>query len=494
MLNRCKKIIYSVILVIGLSTTLLYFQSCEQDFVNTPESEKPVPFPPEIDSVFKTTYGPNNLSCAAAQCHASENDPGGLNLSDWKKTLNGSKNGTMVIPYNGFWSHLISYLNLDTTKAPIIYIDPNSFQYNNHKIDTHSVSKLIKWINEGAKDANGNVAFTNVPNNEKGFITNQSADVVAVIKPNDKQVIRLIPVGGRPSTIDAPHYITLSPDNKFFYVSLIQEGYVEKYDVTTHTQIGRMQAGLNPAHIVISPDGSTGFVTNFDASGTERTVRKFNTETMQVMEQLSDPMMTAPHGMALSNDGQYLYVTSQIGEFIFKMNTNYFSNHDSLISAQIGSLPQGSYKPYQVILSSDNNFLFVSCVASNEVRVYNSSDLTFVRSYPVGKNPLLMKFIKNSNELFVCNRNDSSVTVINTSTHDIRTVHDAGVQPHGVDFTSDGQYAYIACETQLGFDGHHPTVGSTKIGVSRIIRVSDLNLLPDKIEMGSFPAGIAIVK
>ena len=43
------------------------------------------------------------------------------------------------------------------------------------------------------------------------------------------------------------------------------------------------------------------------------------------------------------------------------------------------------------------------------------------------------------------------------------TVTEVGIQPHGVDFTADGQYA-IACETQSGFDGHHPQVGSKKIG------------------------------
>ena len=79
-----------------------------------------------------------------------------------------------------------------------------------------------------------------------------------------------------------------------------------------------MQAGLNPAHISISPGlGAYGYVTNFDASGTERMVRKFTTSPMQVIDTVTDIKMKAPHGMAMSSNGQLLFITSQLGEYIF---------------------------------------------------------------------------------------------------------------------------------------------------------------------------------
>ncbi|MEO8209562.1 MAG: beta-propeller fold lactonase family protein [bacterium] len=368
----------------------------------------------------------------------------------------------------------------------------------------------MSWINDGAKRKDGQIAFSNVPDNEKGFITNQAADLVAVLKPETKQVIRLIPVGGRPSpapnfpNIDAPHYITLSPDNQFFYVSLIQEGYIEKYRVSDYLQVGRMQAGQSPAHIEISPDGNFGYVTNFESSGSVTTTRKFNTSTMTVTDVFSDQRMTGPHGMALKNDGSVLYVSSEIGEYMFKINTNNFYASDSTyIRAPIDPTvpPTGSgtanFRPYQLLLSPDENLLFVSCRGSSEIRIYDSEDLHQVNSISLGSGafPLLMKFTNDGNYLFVCNRNNNTVSVINRATQTLQTtVVDVGIQPHGVDFTPDGQYAIIACETQAGFNGHHPTIGSIKVGVSRLIQVSNFSLLPDRLEMGSFPAGIALVK
>jgi YVTN family beta-propeller protein len=495
MYNLTKKLSYLYLTVFIIIFAFITLQSCQQDFVNPPVSGTQV-FPDEIDAIFNAPFE-NNITCRTPGCHASGNNASGLDLTSWDKTLQGSDNGTMVIPYNGFWSHMISVINSDTNYAPVTTVTLPEY----HKIDTNKVFTIMNWINNGAKSKEGITAFTNVSGSEKGFITNQAADLVAVLKPASKQVIRLIPVGGRSTILDSPHYITLSHDNSYFYVSLIQEGYIEKFDVNTDypfAKADRMQAGLNPAHISISPDGAYGYVTNFDASGTERMVRKFTTSPMQVIDTVTDIKMKAPHGMAMSSNGQLLFITSQLGEYIFKID---LSNFEIINSAPVDpSVPPtgngtGLFKPYQAILSPDNSKLFVSCVSANQVRVYNSSDLSLITTIPVGANPLLMKITNDGNYLFVCNRNNNSVTIINVSTLSVQTtVTEVGIQPHGVDFTADGQYAIIACETQSGFDGHHPQVGSKKIGVSRMIKTSTFELMPDRLEMGSFPAGIAIVK
>lgn len=492
MKSKILNVLYTVTFLSIIFIVSVTLQSCEQDFVNSEESNSD--FPPEIDAIFNTPYTSSNITCNTASCHASSSS---LDLTSWSKTMMGSSNGTMVIPYNGFWSHMISVVNSDTNYAPVSDVSLSSY----HKIDTSKVNTLMNWINSGAVSKSGSVAYTDYSNFEKGFITNQASDLVAVLKTNDRLVTRLIPVGGRPGLLDSPHYVTLSPDNRFFYVSLIQEGYIEKYDVNVDypfEKTDRIQAGLNPAHIVISQDGNSGYVTNFDASGTEKMVRKFSTSPMQIIDTISDVKMKAPHGMALTNNGQYLFVTAQLGEYIFKirLSDSEIENSQPLDpSVPPTGNGTGNFKPYQVILSPDNTLIYVSCVASNQVRVYNSSDLSFVTEIAVGTNPLLMKFTNDGSYLYVCNRNNNSVTVINGSNQTVQTtITGVGIQPHGVDFTADNQYAIIACETLSGFDGHHPTIGSYKVGVSRMIRLSNFELMENRLEMGSFPAGIAIIK
>jgi YVTN family beta-propeller protein len=228
---------------------------------------------------------------------------------------------------------------------------------------------------------------------------------------------------------------------------------------------------------------------------------------MSITGVFSEPRMKGPHGMALSNDGNNLYVTSEIGEYIFKINTaNFYASDTTYLKSTIDpSVPPsgngtGNFRPYQIILSTDNSLLYVTCRASNEVRIYNSSNLSQINSIFLGSSsyPLLMNFTNDGKYLFVCNRNNNTVSVINTMTQTLHTtITNVGIQPHGVDFTADGQYAIIACETLSGFEGHHPQVGSIKFGVSRLIEIqgSNFSLVPTKyLEMGSFPAGIVIIK
>lgn len=498
--NRFKSLLNILTAVFIFTALPLLFQSCEQDFSQTPDNV--VGFPSEIDAIFNEPLNSNNITCASPSCHASGNNSNGMDLVNWNNAMNGSANGTMIIPYNGYWSHFISYINSDTNFAPVS-VDSLFPEY--HKISQDKVQTIYNWINDGAKSKDGQVAFTDVPVIEKGFITNQAADLVAVFKPNTKQVIRLVPIGGIGNSLNSPHYVKLSPDNKYFYVSLISAGYIQKFDAYTYSQIGsNMQAGQSPAHIELSPDGQYGYVTNFASSGVS-TTGKFNTSTMTITDVFqNEPRMTGPHGMALTNDGNILYVTSEIGEYIFKINTNnFYASDTTYIKEPIDpSVPPNgngtsNFRPYQIILSPDESLLYISCRGSNEVRIYNTNDLSFVKKIFLGNNafPLLMKLTNDGNYLFVCNQKNNTVSVINTSTQLLQsTITNVGIQPHGVDFTADGQYAFIACETLSGFDGHHPTVGSKKVGVTRIIRISDFSLLEDRVEMGSFPAGIDIAR
>jgi YVTN family beta-propeller protein len=490
MVNRIFSIITLILGAFVLSFLVFLFQACKQDFIEP--GEDVVRFPPEIEALFNAPLNPSGITCATSSCHGTQNPASDLNLVNWRSTMEGSDNGTMVIPYNGFFSHLTAVVNTDTLVAPVAELSLSEF----HKLDSPNVVLVMNWINDGAKSRDGEIAFTQVENS--GFITNQASDLIAVLDTRERLVTRLIPVGGRAGQLDAPHYIESDPEKRYLFVSLIQEGYLEKFDAVNYQKVGRTATGSSPAHIVISPNGETGYVTNFDATGNLREVKKFTTSPLSIIGSATNNLMFANHGMALSSNGEFLYVASQIGEYLFKI----FASDMSILefSPVDPSVPPtgngtGNFRPYQIVISPDDSLLFVTLTAADQVRVYNASTLVQVNTIPVGDNPLLLNFTPNGEYLFVCNRNSNSVTVISRSTQSVvTTVMNVGVQPHGVGFTSDGKSAYIACETQSGFDGHHPVLGSVIPGVSRIINVDGFTLQDRRLEMGSFPAGIVILR
>ena len=514
--RNISRVVFISALVVVCSLPL-FLQSCQQDFIN-PDSG--VAYPDNIAAIFNTPLDPqSNITCSSPSCHGGTNPPNGLSLIDWSKTMDGSVNGSEIIPYNAYWSFFTSVLNSDTNNTQVASVTDVALpQY--HKIDTvlsngqAKLQEIIDWINAGAPSKDGGIAYTNL--SRKTFVLNQGADLVSVVLNDPSShflVTRMIPVGeGTGQGLSSPHYIELNPAKTYFYVSLITKTFVEKYDVNIdypYGSAGRINVGLSPAHIEITPDGFKAFVSNFDATGTERGLTQFDPNTMSQtsIQKVTDPKMFATHGMDIDANGNYLYAASQIGEYIFKIN---ITNTVPVIENETGIDPSvpptgngtGMFRPYQIRISPDGQYLYISCNGpagnSNDdiVRILRTSDLSFVKDITVGNNPILMKFTPDGKYLFVCNKNKNSngeytVSVIDPVSQTlVTTVRNVGVQPHGVDFSFGGTYAIVSCESTAGFDGHHPTIGSNKIGTTRLIKVNGFQLDSLRIQMGSFPSGL----
>ena len=514
-----KKYLSKIILVVSLFVivgTMFSLQSCDQNFIEPTEG---VAYPDDVSAIFNEPLNASNITCASPSCHGGNNPQNDMNLTDWAETLNGSINGSVVIPYNARWSFFMSVINTDTTDTALVSSVTDVALPEYHKFNLNDATQkakfmtLYNWINDGAKSRDGGVMFENI--NRKTFITNQASDLVAVVlnEPDKFLVTRLIPIGVNPNGLESPHYIEVNPQKTHFFISLINNlaggGFVEKYDVNVDypfPKSGRVDVGQNPAHIEFSPDGSVGYVTNFNA--TQGGITKFDANSMNQssVQTISNERMRGTHGMAIDASGQYLYVTSQVSEFLFKVKTSDFTIEQEIpidVTVPPNGNGTGLLRPYQIRISPDQQYLYVSFNGpamdngNDIVRILRVSDLSFVKDITVGNNPILMRFTPNGQYLFVCNKNKNAsgkytVSIIDPNSQSlIHTVEDVGIQPHGVDFNFGGQYAIISCETLEGFDGHHPTVGSSNIGVTRVIRISDFQLLDTRIQMASFPAGIA---
>lgn len=490
--ERIRKYLYALLSVSLLYVLTFSMKGCEQDFIQPGNF---VRFPDAVEVEM------NAAGCYNTSCHNNEDAAGGLNLEDWEKAMNGTINGAIFIPYSGFWSHFIAIINADTAIAPVkSLLNPQLDQF--HKLPNEKVTFFMNYIDQGAKSINNDVAFTNV--SKKLFITNQGVDMLAVIDAERQLVTRLVKLDNS-QQLKAPHYIAADPQNRYLYITLISGGEVLKVNANyPYNVIGSANVGINPAHVAISPDGNAGYVSNFNSSGSERDIRRFNTNTMQVDGIVTDVRLTASHGIVLSSDGQFLYAASQFGEWIFKINTSTFEiENDAPMSPAVppNGFGTGSMKPYDLKISPDGSLLFISCLGPSNsqvnsiVKVYNTSDLSFVQDIEVGRSPLLMEITPNGQQLWVCNKNSNSVSVIDIATlANIVTIPDVGIQPHGVVFSSDGQFAFLSNESLLGFSGHHPLVGSTSIGVNTIIRTATYTLEDRVMETATFPAGILIME
>jgi len=106
---------------------------------------------------------------------------------------------------------------------------------------------------------------------------------------------------------------------------------------------------------------------------------------LAVVDTVTDQRMNAPHGMAISSNGQFLYVASQIGEYLFKINLATFEI-DNMVPVDPSVPPNGNgtgqFRPYQIAISPDNSKLFIACVgpsgntSPDVVKVFDANSLS----------------------------------------------------------------------------------------------------------------------
>lgn len=488
--NKKVKILGIFVLTLFFSNSI-NFLGCNDNFVAPNE---PVSFSRDIIPILAE-------NCSFPGCHNTTDKQAGLDLTSWQSLmLNGYSRGAAIVPYRAYWSNFVRHTNVDSNITPVytptmpIALMPYS---NGQPLSSNLTGILIDWINQGAKNDFGEVAYSNIT--RKAFITNQASDYVAVVNLDNNHLVRLIDVGGRnnqTAPLDAPHVIITDKPGRYFYVSLIAEGYIEKYDAMTYEKTGRMIAGNSPAHIVISEDGTKGWFSNFDATGTEKQIKEFDTQNMTITRVINEYRMKEPHGMRLTHDGELIIMATEGSEFVYVINT---ADGQILDIIQIDpTVPLNgngtrNFVPYQVAVTPDDRYAFITCLKSNDVRVFDIQTRTFIQNIPVGLNPLALEISPDGRWCYVPNRNSNSVSVIDIASRTVvKNISNVGAQPHKIDFTEDGRFAYVTCESISGGFVHHPPSSSNRPGTTAVIDVLGGHNKIKDIEMASFPAGITI--
>ena len=80
---------------------------------------------------------------------------------------------------------------------------------------------------------------------------------------------------------------------------------------------------------------------------------------------------TNAHGSALNKTNDTLYVTSQSGNFIYKVDTG-FTMIPIQITLDMSGTPSntpGTFDPHEILFSADGSKYFVTCEAANQVRL-----------------------------------------------------------------------------------------------------------------------------
>ncbi len=440
--------------------------------------------------------------CATSGCHndKSKGAAGGLSMESWDKLFEGGSGSACIIPYRHDYSTFFSYINtypdLGVTLLP-------TMPYNNPALSKEEVILLRDWINAGAPNKDGQVKFGDDPNRKKFYVTNQGCDVVTVFDQATLLPMRYINVGSAPG-IESPHMIRVAPDGQYWYVLFLAGNYLEKYRTSDDSLVGKAFIGSGYWNtFAISADSKMAYCV--DLSPNNAKISKVNLTTLAVNTQMG---FVYPHGSALTNAGDVLYVTQQTNSSkLYRIPVDDFSLFSEVKLYSTPSSPPQALNSHDLRFTPDGSKYFVTCQGTSEVRVLKTSNDSLLAIIPVGGMPSELSFSKSTSHLFVTCMEDltnfpgkrGSVAVINYETNTLEKFIYTGHQPHGVEVDDEKKIVYVINRnaTSDGPPPHHTGICGGRNGNVSFIDLNTLEMVPSgssikKVEVSVDPYSVSI--
>lgn len=486
---------YFKLIVLITNAAFLLFFSCSEEI-----SDSQLP----IDDTFNgfESYKVAEIfakNCALSGCHIGSDAEHNLSLDSWSNLILGSSGrhfgdssghfnyskilhedgeygGEAVIPFNADRSLLYRLIIGD--------VEDLSFRmpFNKPRL-TDNESGIIKdWINNGAKSFTGDVPYS-IPSTDI-FVCNQAGDEVSVIDLEHKLVKRTIDVDLNPVIIDFPDHVTRK--NGFLYVGLVAAGKILKIDINTYQTVGTLSGLVYPGMIVFSSDGKKLFVSKSPlAPGSLTGVYEIDVETMTLISEILLPISGVPHALAITPDDKLL-IADMKWDVIYVYDTITHDYEGDPIELSPGQSP--FHQPIHAYISPDGNYLYVSCMGSGYVIIYDVQSRQEASRLYLGDHPMQMAITPDGSKIYVAVFHEGKIKIISKNgtnwNIEAEVSHHAFHDLWGIDLTPDGKYVVATSSNQM--DGYKPrykpkdkqrisNVAFVETATNKVVRILDVD-------------------
>ncbi len=350
----------------------------------------------------------------------------------------------------------------------------------------------------------GNVAVGHVPrgiaqspDGRRLYVTNAWSDTVSVIDTASLKVVQTLSTGFEPSGV------VLDRAGKTLYVANRLSSDISVIDLETGEETKRLLAGHGASYLALSPDGRWVYCTHiYPDPGAHRSqpnseITVIDTVRQRVVERMQLPNVAGVFHVAISSDGK-LGVVAQLrpknliplahvehGSVFGDSLTLFGEDVGKPVQIPIDELDRYYALPWGVAIAPDKSRIFLTTAGSESVTVIDvprllatvrtrqksfANDLSASAEYvmeriPVGHNPRGVLLSRDGKLLYVANRLDDDIAVIDTATNHVKSTIDLG-GPKAIDalrrgerifYTADyafqGQFGCSNCHLDATIDG-----------------------------------------
>jgi YVTN family beta-propeller protein len=324
----------------------------------------------------------------------------------------------------------------------------------------------VRVLNAGTYAVEKNIAvghaprgFSLSPDGARLFVVNSWDDSLSVIDTAKLTVVATWPVGAEPSSVVEDRV------GKRLYVANRISNDVAVLDAQSGAEEKRLTAGRGASYLTLSPDGARLYVSHIypnppaqrtgveNRTAPESEVTVIDTDRVKVVDHLPLHSIAGVFHLATSEDGR-LGVAAELhpknlvplahlehgGAFVDTI-TLFGKDIGKPVEVPLDELEKYVSQPFGVAIAPDKSRIYVSSAGSETVSVIDVSKLLrFIHSHagpyahdlsassnyvvariPVGLNPRGVTISRDGRRLFVANRLDDTVSVIDTRTNRVAT-------------------------------------------------------------------------
>jgi len=353
------------------------------------------------------------------------------------------------------------------------------------------------------------------PKGDRLFVTNSWDDTLSVIDTRTLAVIATWQVGAEPSGV-----VENRTGTRLFVANRISSD-VAVLDAQSGEEVGRLVAGRGASYLTLSPDGGRIYVTHVypnpprvltdrdNRIAPESEITVIDAARAVVVDRMPLPAIAGVFHLAFSADGRLGAVAEYHPKNLVPLahleHGGIFAYTLTIFGADVGQpvevpldeLERYAARPFGVAIAPDKLRIYVSCGGSEMVAVIDvpklmrfihahphSRPVSFARDLaasanyvvahiPVGHDPRGIALSRDGSKLFVANRLDDTISVIETRTNRVTsTIALAG--PKMVSPIRNGEQTFYTA--RYGFQGQ---IGCANCHIDSTFDGIQWNLEPD---------------
>jgi YVTN family beta-propeller protein len=335
------------------------------------------------------------------------------------------------------------------------------------------------------------------PDGHRLFVTNSWDDTLSVIDTGSLTVVATWPVGAEPSGV------VEDPTGKRLFVANRISNDIAVLDAQTGVEEKRLLGGRGASYLTLSPDGRRIYATHVypnpspHRTAPESEITVIDAERAIVVDRIPLHAVAGVFHLAFSTDGRLGVVAEYHPKNLVPLahleHGGAFADTLTLFGADVGKpveipldeLERYAAQPFGVAIAPDKSHIYVTCGGSEMVTVVDVPRLLrYTHTHPgphvqdlsasanyvtariaVGHNPRGLTLSHDGRKLFVANRLDDTISVIDTRTNRVAsTIALAGPKTrsklrHGeqtfysAHYSFQGQIGCATCHIDSTFDG-----------------------------------------